>query len=162
MKKMLITICLFVFLVGGCNYIAVSGGHGGDFDAANLTVEYGSPPPEGLKPIVEPGPGKRDWMLTGGTLIIDNAIDYGFFKNTPEIGGFIKLGVEIVPDTGLFANVLGGATFIHWKASGGFEDTEWYGMLGGGLTYFINDKDVCLLTAYDNRRGFSGGIGFRF
>jgi len=161
MRRILCTICLAI-LMGGCNYIAVTGGQGGPLDSMNFTVEYGSPPPDEIKSKVNPGPGKCDLMLTGGITIIDNAIDLGYFKSTPEMGSFIKFGVEVVPDTGLFANVLGGVTFIHWKAWGGYEDTEIYGMFGGGVTYFVNDKDVCLLTAYDNRRGLTAGVGFRF
>jgi len=162
MKAFAATIFLVLFLAGGCNYIAIAGGQGGEFDAANLTVEYGSPPPDEIKSKVNPGPGKRDLMLTGGMTIIDNGIDLGYFKSSPEMGGFIKLGVEVVPDTGLFANVLGGVTWIIWNSVWTEQETEWYGMFGGGLTYFINDKDACILAGYDNRRGFTAGVGLRF
>jgi len=161
MQRVMLTICLAV-LLGGCNYIAIVGGYGGEFDSANLTVEYGIPPPDKIKSKVNPEPVKSEWMLTGGMTIIDNGIDLWYFKSSPEMGGFIKLGVEVVPDSGFFANVLGGATFIHWKAWGGYEDTEIYGMFGGGVTYFIDDKDLCVLAAYDNRRDFTAGIGLRF
>lgn len=157
MKKLAMTICLVAFFTGGCNYIGVTGGSGGDFNATNFTVEYGSPPPGEL----EPEPGERDWMLTSGFLVVDNAIDTGFFESSPEMGGLIKLGMEVEPDTGLFVNVLGGLTFIKW-ASYWDEGTEWYGLFGGGVTYFIDDKDVCILAGYDNRRGFTAGVGYRF
>lgn len=139
-------------------------------NTANVTLEYGGPPPfEDKTKIVLydlagepiPEPAKRDWMLISGVTIMDNGVDFEFGKTTPEMGSFLKLGVEVVPDTGFFANVLGGVTFIHWSSRWG-EGTEWYGLLGGGATYFINDKDVCILAAYDNRRGFSVGVGFRF
>lgn len=158
MKRLIMTICLFL-LSGGCNYIGFAGGQGGEFDSANLTVEYGTRPPDELKP----KPGERDFMVTGGFLIIDNAVETWFYESRPEMGSFVKLGIEVAPDTGLFVNVLGGLTFIHYARYWQTEwETEWNGLFGGGVTYFINDKDVCFLTAYDNRRGFTAGIGFRF
>jgi len=158
MRNLILIICLAV-LLGGCNYIGIVGGKDDEFDSANLTLEYGSPPPDEIKS----EPGKRDWMLTGGMAYIDNY--------NPEIGAFVKLGIEVLSDTGFFVNVIGGVTFMeeargyvspygYWQPTEG--EIEIYGMFGGGVTYFINDKDVCLLTAYDNRRGFTAGIGFRF
>jgi len=157
MKKLILTICL-AFFSGGCSYIGFAGGYGGEFDSANFTVEYGIRPPEEIKS----ESGERDWMLTSGITIIDNAIDTWFFKSTPEMGGFLKIGIEVVPDTGFFANLLGGVTWIFWDTAWTERQTDWYGLIGGGLTYFINDKNMCLLATYDNRRGISGGIGFRF
>ena len=157
MKKVAMTICLAALFVQGCNYIGVTGGHGGDFNATNFTIEYGSPSPEEL----EPEPGERDWMFTGGTLIIDNAIESSYFETSPEIGGFIKLGMEVAPDTGLFVNVLGGLTAIRWTSRRD-EGTEWSGLFGGGVTYFVDDQAVGILAGYDNRRGFTAGIGLRF
>ena len=158
MKKVIMTICLMI-LAGGCSYVGFAGGYGREFDSANVTLEYGIRPPEEIKS----EPGERDWMLTGGITYINNY--------NPEIGDFVKLGVEIVPDTGFFANVLVGFTLMeeargyvspygYWQPTEG--EIEIYGLFGGGVTFFINDNDVCVLTAYDNRRGFTAGIGFRF
>ena len=102
-------------------------------------------------------------MVTGGFLVIDNAIDTWFYESRPEMGGFVKLGVEVAPDTGFFVNVLGGLTFIHHAKWYQTEwETDWNGLLGGGVTYFINDKKFALVAAYDNRRLFTGGVGWRF
>jgi len=170
MYRLAFAICL-VLLSCGCNYIGATAGPCGEFEAtSNFTFEYGfrssfedhtktvSHDPSGDPVTV---PSKRDVMLTAGVLVIDNGIDTWFFNSNPEMGGFLKLGVEVAPDTGFFVNVLGGLTWIHW-ASCWDEGTEWYGLIGGGVTYFINDKDICLIAAYDNRRFFNAGVGVRF
>lgn len=169
MKRFVIVICLIVFVISGCNYIGATGGYGGPMNTGNLTIEYGSPFPEELKSKVEPGSGERDWMLTGGITYINNDTETGFYESFPEMGSFAKLGIEIIPDTGFFVTILGGITWIHWKEKYDYEDSEqddietkFYGMYGGGVTYFINDKDTCILVGYDNRRGVTAGAGFRF
>lgn len=160
MKKIAITT--MVLFAGGCNYIAIGGGYGGPTDAGNFTIEYEIEPPDEIKSKVEPKPGQRDWRTTGGMTIIDNAIDTGFYVSDPEVGGFVKLGVEVMADSGFFVNILGGITWFRWETAWTEEETEWHGMFGGGVTYFINDEDVCILADYDNRRGFTAGIGWRF
>jgi len=170
MKNLVVTSSLLL-LFGGCNYLGFSAGPGGEFDASsNFTFEYGFADPtfgrtdndsQDSAGDPEPGSDEREFMLTSGFTVIDNGIDLYWFESNPEMGGFMKLGIEVAPETGFFVNVLGGITFIHW-ASYWDEGTDWHGLLGGGVTYFINDENFCLVAAYDNRRFFTGGVGWRF
>jgi len=160
MKRMICTICLLL-LVSSCNYVGVLGGSGGEFDSTNFTLEFGGP---------ENKPGKsgeRDWLLVGGVTYINNKEG----TQNKEFGGFGKLGLEVVPDTGFFVNALGGITFM--KESSGYvtqhgswqsteSETEVNGMFGGGVTYFISDDNFCIQANYDNRRGYTIGVGWRF
>jgi len=159
MKRVALTICLVVaFLSGGCNYVGVTGG------GTSFAIEFESPPPD--KP--KPKPGERDLMLTGGFTVIDSDLKTRWSRVDPEMGGFIKFGWEVMPDTGFFINFLGGATWCRYTKvyktveRRGLEELEWYELFGGGITYVINDEDFCLTTAYDNRRGFTLGAGWRF
>lgn len=170
MKYLAVTSCLML-LSGGCYYAGFSAGPGGELSASsNLAFEYGLDPPVPPDPPLKPGqhgplvtPGGHDLMVTAGFLLIDNAVDTPFYESRPEMGGFVKLGLEVSPDTGLFVTVLGGLTFIHYA---GYYDTDWQtdwnGLFGGGLTYFIDDKNFAVVTAYDNRRFFTAGVGWRF
>ncbi len=170
MYRLAFALCLLL-LSGGCTYVGFTAGPGGKGESSpNFALEYdfSLPGVDRTKTVkhddsAKPGsyPAKRDWMFIGGNYIVDNAIDIGWFKSSPEVGGFVKLCVEVMPDTGFFANVLGGFSAISWTTAYD-EGTEWYGVLGGGFTYFVNDNDFCIIASYDNRRLFNAGVGFRF
>ena len=75
-------------------------------------------------------------------------------------------------DSGLFVTVLGGFTLADevtvyestirvYPYSYGDISWELYGLYGGGVTYFF-DTQNCIIATYDNRRGFSMGLGFKY
>ena len=160
MKRVLMTIVLLALLVGGCGYVGFTGGYGGESESANYSLEYDSIFLKEPKP--EPVPGERDWLVVTGITIIDNAINTRYFKSNPETGVYFKIGVEVVPDTGFFLNALGGITSV-WRDSAWSEkEFEIDGMYGGGITYFLNDGGTAIIASYDNKRGISAGVGFRY
>lgn len=170
MLRLLVTFSL-VLLSGGCNYIAFTAGPDSEYgSAASFTIEYSGRAPgssHSTRPWLDSSadpcsvPSERDFMFSSGFLYIDNGLDLYWYRSDPEMGVFLKLGVEAVPDTGLFVNILGGVTWISWSSYWS-EDTEWFGLIGGGVTYFIDDKDFCVIASYDNRRLFNAGVGLRF
>jgi len=158
MKRVLTTICLVALLVGGCHHVGFLGGSGGESGSANFTIESGS--------IVEDRPADPNWLMvsTGITIIAHDIAPI-------ETCAYLKFGFELVPDSGLFVDVLGGMTFRNefngytrpdgtWKK----EPTELNidGMIGGGITYFLNDGGTAIIASYDNKRGLSAGVGFRY
>jgi len=183
----ILVICLVLTLfVGGCNspgtYSVLGGGHGGPTDSANFTVESGKTTQQTMLE------GHDSLFAFGATFIFNNeglpsdTLDYpcphgdytdlGWRRDIPELGLFGKYGLEVIKDTGLFVTVLGGLSMAdetrlaRSRATGWYyeQDTKvnTYGMFGGGVTYFIKDKSFCVLVDYDNRRGFTAGIGKRF
>lgn len=169
-RKILFAICLLV-LSGGCHYIGFTAGPDSEYGSAhNFTIEYAGrmpgvsdPPRSRSGTSADPCsvPSKRDFMLSGGVFYIDNGLDLWWYKGDPEMGSFIKLGVEAVPDSGFFINGLMGVSWIRWSTYWD-EGTERFGLLGGGVTYFIDDEDACIIVSYDNRRLFNAGLGVRF
>jgi len=182
MKKELCTICLL--LISGClgrgkdHYAVLGGGYGGETDSGNFTVE-------GVKVARSEGRdslgGLGFTMIFNGGDVPSDVLDYpcphgdytdlGSQRDIPEMGLFGKYGLEIIEDTGLFATVLGGATFADETELAQSNATGWYyeqdtgintyGLFGGGISYFLKD-DLFLQVDYDNRRGITGGLGWRY
>lgn len=152
MKRLILTICLVVFFVGGCGsnrHIVLGGG------VNSYIVGYGA--------ITESE--DRDKLLSGGITYI-----YGQEKpNGQELGGFAKYGIEIFKDKKLFATVIGGLSFAQKGYAGRdletkkdiYEDSTIQGIIGGGMTYLINDEWLFQVD-YDNRRDLMISVGFRF
>ena len=167
MKKVLLTICLvglFVSVQGCGNYMAVTAGNGGavpvvnELESAGTTscsVEFGS---------VNYTSQNRGWMLTSGMVYIghDDTWWTGYVDIGPEFGSFIKGGIEIIPDSGIFVNALGGITFLSWSSVWTESELEVHPLYGGGITYFISNRNASLVSSYDNRRGLNIGLGFKF
>lgn len=158
MKKLVMIICLLAgtvaFSTGGCNYVGLIGGD------QSFALELYSPPPGK----VEASIGNRDVQGSVGLLVItSDKVKSSTFERSSEAGAFVKLGIEILPDTGLFIDGLFGATARHeyWRPTK-TKTTEWEGLYGGGLTYYIGDGQTCIIAGYDNRRGYTGGVGWRF
>ena len=126
-------------------------------DRRSYSIEYST--------IDERKAAEPDWlMVSGGTTFIDA-------ENAPELGLYIKFGFEVVPDSGFFVDALGGVTFVKERFGYTLPDGQWKetpdgvdvnGMIGGGITYFINDGGTCIIASFDNRRGVSAGMGFRY
>jgi len=140
--------------MAGCSYVGFTGGYSGESEAPNYSIEY---------TLDERRPTDPNWlMVSGGVVYIDNGLKSPWVNIGPEIGSFIKLGIEVVPDSGIFANVLGGLTFQSWSSVWEQDQMEIDGMYGGGLTYFIKDGGTAIIASYDNKRGVSAGVGFRY
>lgn len=159
MKKTALTICLLAgmvsFSTGGCNYVGLVGGD------ESFTLELYSPSPD--RTDKEPKIGNHDLRGAVGLLVITNRVKSNTFERSSEVGSFVKIGIEILPDTGLFVDGLIGLTSRHeYYRPTKTKTTEWEGLYGTGLTYFISNGDTCIIAGYDNRRGFTGGIGWRF
>ena len=165
MKAVLTTICLVALLVGGCSYVGFTGGYGGESESPNYSMEF-----RVLDDVRPLDPNRV--MLLGGVMYIDN-------EDVSESGVFIKLGYEAVPDSGFFVNVIAGMSFYRedfgymYDPDGedGPEEPRWRVMedqlesdvmFGGGFTYFFNDGGTAIIASYDNKRGLSAGVGFRY
>ena len=146
MKTYRYLICLCLLCASGCHYFAVLGGHGGEYDATNVSVEVGAYE-------------TNTWLNTIGFGYINSSLDHGFYhyERGPELLSYIKFGPEILP--GCYGQGIGGVTFTR-EESYGDEAMQVEGLYGGGLTWFFDD--LCVTLNYDNRRGLNGGIGFRW
>lgn len=155
MKSLAMTICLAAsFFTGGCNYVGIVGGD------ESFAIELYSPPPEKVSKLIQ---DEHDIHGAVGLLVIADSLKSDTFERTSEIGGFVKLGIEILPDTGLFVDGLVGLTGRHeYDRPKKDKTTEWEALYGGGLTYFVSDKGTCFIVSYDNRRDLAIGIGWRF
>ena len=170
-------------------HIILGGGYGGPTDSANLSIEgiqttqnwQGRDTLTGVGfTMIFNGEGvPSEAVSTSGSWSnwyqyeAQNGylIDEGTKRYLPEMGLFGKYGIEIVKNTGLFATAFGGVTFadeVHlWTSRLGppdyYETEGWitYGMLGGGISYYLNN-DVYLQVDYDNRRGTTVGFGWKF
>ena len=153
MKKLVLTICLVALLVGGCHYIGFTGG------ISDYAIEFSTVDD------VRPADPNRLMLLGGMT--------FG-----EEFGVYAKIGYEVVADTGLFVNMLAGVSFHRERFSYMYDpdgegieepylitmsnEREGDLMIGGGITYFINDSGTAIIASYDNKRGVSAGVGFRY
>lgn len=189
-KLMLLAVILTgMVLVQGCGeYMSLTGGHGGPTDSANIGIESNSIKGtangrrlfgigatcilngDGTSYDEEASgdySGLYDWERSIGTLR-----ETGTYRDWPELGLYCQYGAEIVENSKLFVTVLGGFTAANevtvydstiqvYPYSYGDTSWEFYGLVGGGLTYFF-DNNMCLTTNYDNRRGFSMGFGSKF
>jgi len=108
--QIMLIVCLLI--ASGCSHIAVLGGYGGESDSGNVSIEYGS--------IDSERPADPNWlMFSGGMTFIRHA------GEPMEFGTYLKFGFEIVPDSGLFADALGGVTFIRESNGYMMPDGRW-------------------------------------
>ena len=97
--------------------------------------------------------------------------DLGTEQKGNEIAILGKYGLEIIKNKGLFIVALAGLSFYEEVDLAQSDATGWYyeqssstgayGVFGGGLNYFPPGSKVSFQVEYDNRRGVTGGIGFR-
>lgn len=191
MKKLLLMLIVVGMLIGsGCskystrNYAILGGGYGGPTKSANLTIE-------GLQ-IKENRQGRNSLIGGGFTMIFNSGdvegdeITSGDYSDLfqlecsidtvdegetgrgslPEMGLFGKYGIEVAKDTGLFVTGFGGFTIVEESYvlyPYSYEESEWttYGMFGGGLSYLLNNNSY-IQVDYDNRRGTTVGLGWKF
>ncbi|MBW1614607.1 MAG: hypothetical protein JRJ57_11715 [Deltaproteobacteria bacterium] len=89
-----------------------------------------------------------------------------------EYAFFGKYGVEVIKNKQVFIFALGGLSFSEEIDLARSNVTGWYyeqsssskinGMFGGGLSYFPLNNKISFQVEYDDRRGITGGIGFRW
>lgn len=166
-------------IVNAERYFSVGGGAGGKADAANLSLEVG-----GVTTNRE-----HDRLLAFGVGIIFNGddvpsdtleypvphwnyTDLGTKQDGPEIALFGKYGLEVITNKRLFLFGLGGLSFAKEIELAQSNATGWYyeqssssklnGVFGAGLSYFPPESKVSLSVEYDNRRGITGSLGYRF
>ena len=163
MKPLLVFCSLLSICCCGCHYMAVSGGHGGEFSAGNISVEGG------VKEMRD-----NDWIILAGMTYIhaegterivlspDPYVAIPGDKRSDEIGVYAKIGREIIAGSGIFVMALGGVTGTEYEDLDGHETIECEPMLGAGMIHFLPNKKISFQLDYDNRRGISAGIGFRF
>ena len=176
----------------GVEQVIISGGNGGPTDSKSLAFELGGiEKPRwagdrdtiysvGILIIFNGGAANYnesasgtynslyDWERRNGTLQ-----EEGTYRDWPEFGFFLKYGIEIIPDTNLFLTGFGGCTFadevtvydseiqVYPRSYGKDEGWTTHGLFGGGLAYFVTEQ-VIFQFDYDNRRGISAGMGWRF
>jgi hypothetical protein len=160
-------------------YFAVGGGSGGEADAPNLTLELGGVSTDReYNQLLSVGLGfifNAD-DVPAGTLEYpvphSNYTNLGTRQKGNEYALFGKYGLEILKNKGLFIFALGGLSFAEEVDLARSNVTGWYyeqssstelcGMFGGGLSYFPLGNRISFQVEYDNRRGITGGIGFRW
>ena len=101
-----------------------------------------------------------------------NYTDLGTRQRDNEMAIIGKYGLEIVKNEGLFLVALAGFSMYdeidlaQSNATGWYYEqsssTGTYGIFGGGLSYFPPGGKISYQLEYDNRRGVTGGIGFRW
>lgn len=185
MKKIATTVLLITAYVLSPNfsfaetYFAIGGGSGGSADAANLTLEVGGT-----------SIGRDNNRLASfGLAIIFNSDDVpsdtleypvphsdytylGERQKGNEYAMYGKYGFEILNSNSFYAYGLGGFSFAEDLELARSNATGWYyeqsssyeynGIVGAGLGYFPMNEEIALQVEYDNRRGITGTIGFRW
>lgn len=187
MKRIFLMLAMVIFLMVGVNiveakmYMAVGGRGESKSDASNLTFELGG---------VSSNRDFNHFGGIGLSFIL-NADDYpfgvyniaeypcphshhtfGMKQKGSEYALFGKYGLEIIKNNGLFIFVLGGFSFAEEIELTRSRITDWYyeqssdinyyEIFGGGLAYFPVDQKISIQIEYDNRRGVTVGIGFRW
>jgi hypothetical protein len=175
-KIVMILVCFSILpmavFAGG--YISLGGGAGGEAGALNLTFEFG-------------GISTYNSLIGVGFTSIFNAdkipsgtlgypcphndyTDLGTKQKGPEYGLFVKYGLKIIENPEVFIFVLGGVSLsekiqlVRSNATGWYYEqsskTKTNGIFGGGLSFPI--KNSFFSIEYDNRRGITGSLGFRW
>lgn len=108
----------------------------------------------------------------------DRTLEFGEEQNISAFSG--KLGLEVIKDSGVFINVIGGIVFRnkcvqegeliddkthpdgkYWQT---IEETEGKTdiLFGTGITYFVskNSTPIVISVDYDNYRKLTGSVGF--
>lgn len=183
MKKLTIILSIIAaFIIFPATTFAegyFSMGGGGGSNGSNLTLELGKISTD----------REHNYLMALGLGFIFNAgnvpagtLDYpcphSYYTNlgTEQKGNEMaivgKYGLEIIKNEGLFLVALAGFSLYEEVALAQSNATGWYyeqssstgtyGVFGGGLNYFPPGSKVSFQVEYDNRRGVTGGVGFRW
>jgi hypothetical protein len=177
--SVVILALLFPTAASAKGYFSVGGGAGGDGGAPNITFEVENVTAD----------RDRDRLLAVGFGFIFSADDIpseiyedpaadesftriGHKQKGNEIVILGKYGREVIKKRKLFVFAIGGFSFLEEIELYRSDVTGWYyekssntkylGVLGGGISCFPFNGKISLSIEYDNRRGLSGMIGFRF
>ncbi len=161
-------------------YVALGGGAGGASEAANVSFEAGA---------VSTNADSHNQLLAADLGFIFNAdhlpagtlhypvphYDYTSLGNRQKGNEYTiagKYGFELFKNQGVFVLGIGGLSISEAVALAQSNATGWYyenasstkinGLYGGGLAYFPPNSRWNISAEYDNRRGITGMIGFRF
>ena len=180
MKRIVLLVTLF-FLFNQTDlfsdtYMTIGGGSGGDADGSNFSLDFGGfTEDDATNALMAVGLSYISGVdeLPDGTLGDKLTSDFtliGDRQKDNEIGLYGKLGVETIEKLFVFATA--GFSFVetaeiarsnttglyHEQTS----DTNIEGLFGAGLIYFLKDKSFGFQLEYDNRRGVTGSVAFRF
>ena len=173
------------------DYLILGGGGGGKAGSGNFTMEAlrVSQNPKGRDSLIGLGGTiifngdsiPSDYENAGGDWSEMYSLEQqwgtleneGIRQTSSEMGLFGKCGIELVEDTGVFGTVFGGVTFaresqLYWSSLGTphyyvDKGTNNYGLYGMGISYIPNkDGSLLLQVDYDNRRGITFGLGWKF
>lgn len=163
---------------GFAGHVALGGGGGGP-EGCNFTFELGVTTTEYQhNHLFAFGAG----AIFGGNEVPDDAIDRRLphadftdlgWRQKDEQGFFFgRYGIETIPRTGLYATVHGGVSVIHRVRLHRSNVTGWYyergssyqgrALVGGGVAWFPPEQHFALAVDWDNRRGVTGTVGFRW
>ena len=184
MKKSLIIFSVFisVFLIQSnlfaekSIYVSLGGGSGGDSGGSNISIDIGGVTDyKDTNALVAIGLGVIDAndlpSNTQGDKVTGSSYTLvGDRQKDNELAFYGKLGVETIEN--LFVFVLGGISYVETAEIVTSDSTGLYheqssnntteGMIGGGLMYFLENPNVGFQLEYDNRRGVTGSIAFKF
>lgn len=178
-KILVIVLAIWPALTLANGYVAVGGGAGGDADAGNVSIEVGG---RSVNHSYNYLGGLGFTAILNAGNVPDSTFDYpvphwdftdlGWRQEDNEYGGYALLGLELVPHSSLFVFGIGGVTaakridLAQSNVTGWYytEDTDHklYGLYGGGIGFFPTMSRVSLELEYDNRRGWTGLIGYQW
>lgn len=199
-KLMLVVVVAGMVSCQGCdmgeaedifNFISIGGGKGGDTGATNLQMEAGHATHNSVG---------RDHLFSFGLTLStsgkssqsDDAADANgdyrelflwesrmgtlnkgeTYQAGPEMGIYLKYGLEVIEDTNLFVTVFGGMTTISektiytsdiqvWPYEYETTDSDTDLVWGYGLSWFIgSNREFLIQVDYSDRREIIGSIGF--
>ncbi len=180
-SKTMVFIAVWFLILSGVTfaemYFAVGGGAGGKAGAPNVTFDIGY-----ISTYKKP-----NYLIAGGGSVIftnnipANVLDYPVphwdytnlgTRQTNESALFVKGGLEVIKNQGVFIFLLGGFSFLEKIQLARSNITGWYytqashsrtyGLLGVGLGYFLPNSRLSFSVEYDNRRGVTGSLGYRW
>ena len=158
--------------------MVISGGGGGAAKAGNLSFDFDWMPAYQQTSYLVGFGIDVVFNQDNGRNIYDYPLPYDTYTYVgdrhfnPESGVYLKLGVEPVYNSGVYFFALGGANAVQmtpvvrsnttgWLYSMGSSET-YYGLFGGGVEYLPRYNRVSFQAAYDNRRGVTAGLGYRW
>jgi len=162
------------------NYFSIGIGKGGSSKASNFSLEIGE-----IAEFIEIPTSIFAISLSAiinSDEIPSDILDYscphndykklGIKQQGNERAMLGKYGVEVFKDKRFFFNVLGGVSYTTHIDLVRSNVTKWYytqssfikknGIFGVGVSFLHQNSYFSLQLDYDNRRGFTGGVGFIF
>ncbi len=174
--SVIVSLCILPKTSFAEGYFAIGIGNGGKADAANVTIEIGKISTN----------RNNNRLLSIGLAFIFNKnyipsdinkypcphYDYNDLGMKHEEFDFLgKYGKDIIKNKGLFTFVLGGfsrtyeVNLVRSNSTGWYYEqshsTKYNLIFGAGMSYFPINKKISFQVEYDNRRGITGGIGYR-